>query len=328
MMPETASSPAMISPVSVDEITDVSAKHSTDKVVISKHRPITWVDVRYLLNGSMQMKYSKMRVGAISTLALMAMTGCMTPEAKKVDTQYSVPYTLPADIPTRMNDLNTHVVRLASISSELPGANAGEHAGLSGEAIDEMLTILPIFEGDVPTANFLQSLRTLKTSKEMLNSPTTAEPGMNQALIASEIALRNINKLVFDNNADTIKSLDEVRKRQQELDTVHEETARVVQGQVLRQLTGVTQTMTGALTEKAGTDGKATTTPKVETKPESATPEKPAEPAKPDAPKPDAAKPEAPKPEAEKPADAPKPDAPKPDAPKEDAGKSLPTENK
>ena len=274
------------------------------------------------------MKYSNKLVSTAAMLALVVMTGCSNIKYVPLEGRNDVPYTLAADIPTRMNDLNTHVVRLASISSELPGANAGEHARLSGAAIDEMLTILPIFEGDVPTANFLQSLRTLKISKEMLNSPTTAEPGMNQALIACEIALRNINKLVFDNNADTIKSLDEVRKRQQELDTVHEGTARVVQGQVLRQLTGVTQTMTGALTEKAGTDGKATTTPKVETKPESATPEKPAEPAKPDAPKPDAAKPEAPKPEAEKPADAPKPDAPKPDAPKEDAGKSLPTENK
>ena len=226
-------------------------------------------------------------MSAMSVLGILAVTGC-TPQPKPdTDITKDVAYTLNADIPSRISDLTSHVTALSGIVGQLPGPNAGEHARLGVAAIDEMLQILPVFEGDQPTTDFVGSLQVFKQCKITLSNPDTAEPGFNQSLICAETALRNINKLVFDNNADTVKSLDSVRMAMAELDAVHGATARVVQGQISRQISSVIQVMTAALIEKSGTDGKPVAKP-VQPVP---TPEKAVDPAKPEDVKPDAPKP-------------------------------------
>ena len=222
------------------------------------------------------MMYTKKSCGLGLTVVLGSawLTACAPQPKPVVDPMQDVSYKLPEDIPTRIRDLQTHVVALASVSFQMPGATREDHARLAGNAFDELLQVLPTFEGDQPTEEFNQSLRVIKQSKSMLATPSLIEPAVTQGLIASESSLRGINRLVFANNPEFAKQLDETHVAVSSIDSFHEAQARLGQAAVLKKITAVAQDMTAALVEKAGIDGKAVAPVKTE------------KPVEPDAPKP------------------------------------------
>jgi hypothetical protein len=193
----------------------------------------------------------------LASMFLIPVAACLF-HAGCVKQQPPVEEKTPSDIPKRIQMLLSSVDELDKRAQQLPGEDDAANRKLVAPCFEALTRALPLIEGDY------QRLRTLKTTQERLASPSAtlaSEPTIGQGLRATESLLRNLNRLVFDNDADLGKQIDAFQQKIIESDTVHDATYRVVTGQAIRGVAEITHQMTSKIVERAGTDGTPTTKP-------------------------------------------------------------------
>ena len=167
--------------------------------------------------------------------------------------------TLPADISTRLQQVQNHVGLLDNSSWPLPGATDQADRTMVVTCFSELSEILPLIVGDAPSSEFGVGLRVLKESQTQLsaaNADQPAAPIVSSGLQATERLLRSLNKSHFDNDAALAKQLDSLKEKVGELDMSHDALSRVYAAQALRETTAILKQMSASLVERAGIEAK------------------------------------------------------------------------
>ncbi len=171
---------------------------------------------------------------------------------------------LAADVGGRVRDIIGKVQKLQETSSQLPGDTADEHRRLMHESFAALTQILPLMEGDQQSGEFRQGLRILDSSRQQLAGASkglAVEPTVGQGLRAAVRLIGDVNRVVFNNDAQITKSLDGLQQRVDELDSVHGPLNRVVASQSMRQTAALLQQMSATLAERAGVESKPAAAP-------------------------------------------------------------------
>jgi hypothetical protein len=174
-----------------------------------------------------------------------------------------------ADMSSRIGQIQTQVSQLDSISQLLPGATEKENREMVGRYFDGLAKVLPQIVGDYPSSGFRQGLRVLTSSHDQLASGSadlSTEPTIVQGVRSTERLLRNVNAIIFDNDAEITKNLDTLLRRVSGMDMAHGAMNRVLAAQALRESTTILQQMSVSMAERAGTgSGAPATKPSVAT---------------------------------------------------------------
>jgi hypothetical protein len=202
------------------------------------------------------------RVLVLSASALLAV-GCATKNTTVGDKAKGTEQPAPQQAQTagdatgRVRDIIAKVGTLQQSTEDLPGSTEGDNRQLMEKCFGDLLAVFPLMEGDYQSGEFRQGMRILDSSRQQLASGSkdlATEPTIGQGMRATVRLLVDVNNVVFNNDEQMTKKLDDLRKQVEELDAVRGPMSRVVAARGMRDATSVLQQMATSLAERTGVE--------------------------------------------------------------------------
>jgi hypothetical protein len=231
---------------------------------------------------------------------------------------------LAAEVRQRVQQVNDLARQYADNAARLPARSEQEDRAAVAEQFGLLAQILPALNGPDMPGDFRQQHRIIDSTRALLSSSSSdlaPEPTIDSGLRAAHRALASVNARNFAGGAsgpEVAKSLDAMRDRVLELDTVAGPIHRLVAAQAIQASAAAITQMSTALQQRLNEQGTGAAAPKAVTPPDASKPQspKPVEQPKAETARPETVKPaEQPRPDAAKPAETKPAEQPKPAVP-------------
>ena len=192
----------------------------------------------------------------LSLLAATLFLGC----APKTETTLEPPPAEPnpqpqlaSDARERVKELTARAQEYADSAKKLPGPNEQADRALLVNQFSLLAQMLPALNGPQMAGDFRQQLRIIDSTRAQLASTApdlSIEPAVDTGLRAAHQALAGIAQRNFSDIPDAGKSLDAMRAKVQELDTVSGPIHRLVAAQTIQASADAITKMTAALDQR------------------------------------------------------------------------------
>ena len=170
---------------------------------------------------------------------------------------------LASNVRERVKNLQVAVAEYAQGAQKLPGRNEAENRAQVAQQFTLLSQILASLAGNDVGSEFKQQLRIVENSRAVLSSGSAelaTEPTIDTGLRAAHRALASINSHSFTDAPDIAKSLDLMKAKIDDLDSVRGAMHRLVAGQAfnasseaIRQMSA---TIDSRINEKPSTPAK------------------------------------------------------------------------
>jgi len=162
---------------------------------------------------------------------------------------------LATDARERVKELSSRAEEYVKNAGNLPGRNADEDRAQVTQQFALLAQILPMLNGPEMSGDFRQQLRIIDSTRSQLASASqdlSSEPTVDTGLRAAHHALESIDQRDFSATPQIAKSLDAMRAKVRELDSVTGAIHRLVAAQAFKSSAEAIDQMTKALNERLG----------------------------------------------------------------------------
>src|SRR5207248_8303619 len=160
---------------------------------------------------------------------------------------------LAGDARERVKELTARAQEYEQNAKSLPGPNEQAHRAQLAAQFSLLAQILPALNGPEMSGDFRQQLRIIDSTRAQLANTApdlSIEPAVDTGLRAAHHALAGIAQRNFTDTPDAGKSLDAMRAKVQELDTVSGPIHRLVTAQAIQASADAITKMTAALDQR------------------------------------------------------------------------------